>query len=157
MSDPVSYGLLFAAALIVGIVTILLFTRAPERRRAPPGMGAALLALADADRKQARRILIDAVRQSESSPEAFLVLGRLLREDGEAERALGLHRALLARPRLAAGNRLAAELEYVRDLVALDRHDQALERIALLRYGASHIKSLYDDDLDWLREVPLCR
>jgi len=32
-----------------------------------------------------------------------------------------------------------------------------LERIALLRYGASHIKSLYDDDLDWLREVPLCR
>jgi phenylalanyl-tRNA synthetase alpha chain len=32
-----------------------------------------------------------------------------------------------------------------------------LERIALLRYGASHIKALYDDDLDWLREVPLCR
>jgi tetratricopeptide (TPR) repeat protein len=132
MSDPVSYGLLFAAALIVGIVTILLFTRAPERRNAPPGMGAALLALAEADRKGARRILIDAVRQSESSPEAFLVLGRLLREDGEAERALGLHRALLARPRLAASNRLAAELEYVRDLVALDRHVEALEQITLL-------------------------
>jgi len=32
-----------------------------------------------------------------------------------------------------------------------------LERIALLRYGASHIKALYDDDIDWLREVPLCR
>lgn len=132
MSDPVSYGLLFAAALIVGIVTILLFTRAPERRSAPPGMGAALLALAASDRKQARRILIDAVRKSETSPEAFLVLGRLLREDGEVERALGLHRALLARPRLAAANRLAAELEYVRDLVALDRHDEALERIALV-------------------------
>ncbi len=32
-----------------------------------------------------------------------------------------------------------------------------LERLALFRYGASHIKALYDADLDWLREVPLCR
>jgi phenylalanyl-tRNA synthetase alpha chain len=32
-----------------------------------------------------------------------------------------------------------------------------LERIALLRYGASHIKALYDDDIEWLREVPRCR
>ncbi len=32
-----------------------------------------------------------------------------------------------------------------------------LERLALLRYGASHIKALYDGDLDWLREVPQCR
>jgi lipopolysaccharide biosynthesis regulator YciM len=132
MSDPVSYGLLVAAALIVGIVTILLFTRAPQRRSAPPGMGAALMALADQDRKEARRILTDAIRRSESSPEAFLVLGRLLREDGEAERALGLHRALLARPRLAAGNRLAAELEFVRDLIKLDRFTEALERVATL-------------------------
>ena len=32
-----------------------------------------------------------------------------------------------------------------------------LERIALLQYEASHIKALYDDDIEWLREVPLCR
>lgn len=129
MSDPVSYGLLVAAALIVGIVAILLFTRAPERRAAPPGMGSALLALADSDRPEARRILTEAVRQAESSPEAFLVLGRLLREDGEPERALGLHRALLARPRLEAADRLAGELELVRDLLALGRAEEALTRV----------------------------
>lgn len=133
MSDPVIYGLLFAAVLIVGIVAILLFTRAPERRPAPPGMGSALLALAGRDRRAALRILTEAVRQAESAPEAFLVLGRLLREDGDTERALGLHRALLARPRLAASNRLAAELEYVRDLLALGRHADALERVADLQ------------------------
>lgn len=132
MSDPVSYGLLLAAGLIVGIVLILLFTRGSERRSAPPGMGAALIALVDDDRAEARRILTDAVRQTESSAEAFLVLGRLLREDGEAERALGLHRALLARPRLAAGNRLAAEIELVRDLLALGSHEEALARATQL-------------------------
>jgi tetratricopeptide (TPR) repeat protein len=129
MSDPISYGLLVAAVLIVGIVAILLFTRSPERRAAPPGMGSALLALADMDRAEARRILTDAVRETESSPESFLVLGRLLREDGEAERAMGLHRALLARPTLSPADRLAGELEFVRDLLALGRYDEALERV----------------------------
>jgi phenylalanyl-tRNA synthetase alpha chain len=32
-----------------------------------------------------------------------------------------------------------------------------LERLALFRYGAEHIRALYDADLAWLREVPLCR
>ena len=32
-----------------------------------------------------------------------------------------------------------------------------LERLAMFRFGASHLKELYDGDLDWLREVPLCR
>lgn len=133
MSDPVTLGLLVAAVLIVGIVGVLLFTRAPEQRPAPPGLGGALGALAAGDRAGARRILTDAVRQAESAPEAFLVLGRLMREDGDADRALGLHRALLARPRLAPANRLAAELEYVRDLLALGHHDEALERVADLQ------------------------
>jgi phenylalanyl-tRNA synthetase alpha chain len=31
-----------------------------------------------------------------------------------------------------------------------------LERLALFRFGASHLRELYDGDLDWLREVPLC-
>lgn len=32
-----------------------------------------------------------------------------------------------------------------------------LERLALFRFGASAIKDLYDGDMNWLREVPLCR
>ena len=32
-----------------------------------------------------------------------------------------------------------------------------LERLALFRYGASNIKALYEGDLKWLKEVPLCR
>ncbi|MCU0728253.1 MAG: phenylalanine--tRNA ligase subunit alpha, partial [Planctomycetes bacterium] len=32
-----------------------------------------------------------------------------------------------------------------------------LERLALFRYGAENIRALYDADLAWLREVPLCR
>ena len=56
----------------------------------------------------------------------------MLREDGETESALGLHRALLARPRLAAGNRLAAELEFIRDLVELHRFSEALDRVETL-------------------------
>jgi len=133
MSDPVIYALLFAAALIVAIVAILLFTKAPQRRPAPPGMGSALLALADNDRKGARRILTAAVREAETSPEAFLVLGRLLREAGDAERAVGLHRALLARPRLSASDRLASEIELVRDLLAIGRSADALARVVDLR------------------------
>ncbi len=32
-----------------------------------------------------------------------------------------------------------------------------LERLALFRYGAENIRSLYEPDLKWIREVPLCR
>jgi len=32
-----------------------------------------------------------------------------------------------------------------------------LERLAMFRFGASNLRELYDGDLDWLREVPLCR
>ncbi|MHC4472248.1 MAG: phenylalanine--tRNA ligase subunit alpha [Planctomycetota bacterium] len=32
-----------------------------------------------------------------------------------------------------------------------------LERLAMMRYGVDAIKALYDPDLGWLKEVPLCR
>jgi lipopolysaccharide biosynthesis regulator YciM len=130
MTDPVSYGILVAAALIVGAVLILLFTRSPERRRAPEGMGSALLALSAGDHEAARKLLTDFVRRADASPEAVLVLGRLLREAGETDRAAALHRTLLARPRLQPELRLAAELELGSDLLAAGRGADALGRIA---------------------------
>ena len=32
-----------------------------------------------------------------------------------------------------------------------------LERLAMFRFGLSDIRELYLADLDWLKEVPLCR
>ena len=31
-----------------------------------------------------------------------------------------------------------------------------LERLVMLRYGIDDVRKLYENDLDWLRGVPLC-
>ena len=31
-----------------------------------------------------------------------------------------------------------------------------LERLVMLRYGIDDVRKLYENDLDWLRGIPLC-
>lgn len=132
MPDAVSVGLIATAAVLVTVVVALLFSRAPERRRPPEGTAAALLALAKGDRAKARRLLVEVVERGTAPVEAMLVLGHLLREEGDSRRALSLHQAVLARPTLDPERRRLAELEVADDLLAAGLPQQVEDRLAAL-------------------------
>ena len=72
------------------------------------------------------------MRTGDAPPEAFLELGDLLREDGDPERALALHRGVLARPALGADLRRLAEMAVAQDLMELGRIEEAADRLAAL-------------------------
>lgn len=132
MPDAVGVGLIAAAAVLVTVVVALLFSRAPERRLPPEGTAAALLALAKGDRTKARRLLVHVVERGTAPVEAMLVLGHLLREQGDPARALALHQAVLARPTLDPERRRLAELEVADDLLAAGLPQRVEDRLAAL-------------------------
>jgi len=132
MPDAVTLGLLGAAIVIVLVVVTLLFQRAPVKRRPVEGPAAALLGLARGDRTHAVRLLRSAVEAPDVDVETMLVLGHLLREDGEIEQALHLHHAVLGRTGLTPEQRRLVELELVDDLLAADHDERAETRLAAL-------------------------
>lgn len=132
MSDPLTLGLLIAVGLILVVVVSLLFSSTPDRHRPAPGaaQGFHLLLLGRND--EARRVLTECIQRGDAPPEAYLRLGDLLRDGGQAARALALHQGLLARPSLDPELRRLAELSLADDLLALDRPEEAVERLAQL-------------------------
>ncbi len=93
----------------------------------------ALTALLSGDRETALEELAESVREDSDNVDAYIHLGNLLRERGEAERALGLHRELTVRSGHTAGQQRAVREAVVLDLIALGRHRQAVEEARALR------------------------
>lgn len=132
MPDAITLGLLVAALVIVAIVVGLLFQRAPVKRAPVEGPSAAMLALARGERARALQILRASMDDPEVGVETMLVLGHLLREHGETERALHVHHGLLGRGGLRPDQRRLIELQIVDDLLAADHDERAEERLAEL-------------------------
>lgn len=132
MPDAMTLGLIVAALLIVAIVVGLLFQRAPVKRPPVEGPSAAMLALARGERGRALSILRQSIDDEDVSVETMLVLGHLLREHGEMDRALRVHHALLGRETLRPDQRRLVDLQLVDDLLATDQNERAEERLAAL-------------------------
>ncbi len=93
----------------------------------------ALGALLSGDRDEAIRALLDAVRQDSDNVDAYIHLGNLLREKGEAERAYRIHRELTVRAGHGPSRARLIREAIVLDLVALKRPKEAVEEALLLR------------------------
>ena len=132
MLDPITLGVLVAALVIVLILVALLFHRAPVKRVPQQGPSAAMLALARGERSRALQILRGCVDQPDVAVETMLVLGHLLREHGETERALQVHHALLGRSTLKPDQRRLIELQIVDDLLVAEQIERAEDRLAQL-------------------------
>ncbi len=92
-----------------------------------------LTALLSGDRETALEELALSVKEDSDNIEAYIHLGNLLRERGEAERALGLHRELTVRAGQSAGQQRAVREALVLDLIAMGRPGQAVEEARALR------------------------
>jgi lipopolysaccharide biosynthesis regulator YciM len=119
-------ALLLVALVLAGIVAARRFRRPRPGARRPPYL-AALAALIDGDQETAYREFRNAVRQDSSNVDAYLRLGDLLRERGDIDRALQLHRELTTRRGLDGDTEARIQEALCRDLITLGRWDRAAD------------------------------
>ena len=85
-----------------------------------------LTRLIDGDSAGAFEKLEQSVRSGYAPADAYIRLGRMLRERGDATRALQIHKSLTVRDDLTRGEKLQLFLDMAEDYSALDRSDQAV-------------------------------
>ena len=115
-------------------------------------------ALLAGEREEALAEFAESVREDSDNIDAYIHLGNLLRERGEAQRALNLHRELTVRPGQTAAQRKAVQEALVLDLLALGRAEEAVVEARALREldrkSAGSLRLLqqaYETARDWDR------
>ena len=79
---------------------------------------------------------IDALEVNDNTLETHLALGKLMRKQGQVDRAIRIHQNLLARPQLNLPDQHQVHLELARDFMAaglLDRAEMLLRDVMALR------------------------
>ena len=84
-------------------------------------------ALVRGDSDEALRAFTETVRIDTDNIDAYIHIGNLLRERGEAARALNIHRELTVRSGQTSAQERAVREALVLDLIALGRAEQAIE------------------------------
>jgi len=92
-----------------------------------------ITALLAGDREEALAAFAETVRVDSDNLDAYIHLGNMLREQGEAERALQLHRELTVRSGQSTVQQKSVRESLVLDLIALGRPDQAVQEAIHLR------------------------
>lgn len=121
------YAVLIVVLVLVGFVAwgIVRWRRsAPEPKRSAYVEG--LIHLVDGDEAGAFERLQSAVRSGNAPADAYLRLGRMLRERGDANKALQVHRTLTVREDLTRREKADLFVDIAEDYSRLGRHDQAV-------------------------------
>ena len=92
-----------------------------------------LSALLAGNRPEALRAFAETVRIDTDNIDAYIHLGNLLREEGQGERALKLHRELTVRAGQTPAQERAVREGLILDLVAVGRGKEAVEEARALR------------------------
>ena len=151
-------------AFVAGVALGLLWARlgrgrSREGRRAGSSsihyiLGLDLLASRQTDRAVSE--LTVAARKNTEAVEIFLILGNLLREKGQLERAIQIHQSVLHRPGLSGSERahalLCLGMDFKRAGFRNRAFDTLREVIALEpdnAYAVSALIKIYEEDQDW--------
>ncbi len=132
--------ILLLAIAALGLIALLwllwAWVRVQRRRAAPPlaPYTQALSALVGGDRVEALRRLKEAVQLDSENLDAYVRLGDLLRESGQVQKALAVHRDLTVRPRLQEADRVRILESLTRDYLAADRFEEAGQSAERLRH-----------------------
>lgn len=121
---------LFAALAVLGL--LLLLQRKRGKRSSRNYYIDSLHALIEGRSDDALKLLMKAVRMGESSTDAYLQLGNLLRERGQHDRALQLHKGLMVRRDLSDEEEKAVTVAIADDFDALGKTERAVQTLEQL-------------------------
>jgi lipopolysaccharide biosynthesis regulator YciM len=134
------------ACAVVLLSAIVLFQRRKRGGARRSRYIEALYALIDGRKDDAFSFLASAVRNGEDDIDAYIQLGDLMCERGQADKALQLHRGLTVRTGLTFDDEKAIQLSIAKDLAALGRTERAvaaLETVRKKRRDAEVLDALY--------------
>jgi lipopolysaccharide assembly protein B len=137
------------AGLLILVLIIIIFASRSGRRKGPSSASnyqRALRALLDGNDVEAIRAFRDTVMQDTDNVDAYIRLGRLIRERGDAEKAAGIHQSLTARPSLSKDEEIRIYEELLEDYRVLERTEKT---IALLK----EIIKLSPKKLEYLKRL----
>jgi lipopolysaccharide biosynthesis regulator YciM len=124
--------LVLAFAVLIFSLVVLLQRRKRSAARRSRYIDA-LYALISGKKEEAYSLLASAVRNGEDAVDAYIQLGDLMRERGQADKALQLHRGLTVRSGLSFDDEKAIQLSIAEDLAALGRTDRAVTALETVR------------------------
>ncbi len=124
-------GVLAFAVVLLSVIVLLQRKKRGGARRSK--YIEALYALIDGRKDDAYSFLASAVRNGEDDIDAYIQLGKLMRERGQVEKALQLHRGLTVRPGLTYDDEKAIQLSIAEDLAALGRTERAITALETVR------------------------
>lgn len=124
-------------AILAGIfllLALLIWIGRKKRDRLPKSLYIeALYALLGGNRKLALSYLKDAVKKGENRVGAYILLGKLLRENGQPLKALQIHRSMAIRKDISDVEKNRIKLAIARDLAALGRTDEAIDLLEAIK------------------------
>jgi len=137
-------------------------SRARAQFNSAYGQGLTYLLNEEADK--ATEVLVQLVEVDPDTVELHLALGSLFRRRGEVDRAIRVHRNIIARSRLSEPLRNQAVLELGRDFLKAGLLDRA-ERLfdGLLGCGAvdqaacQHLVDIYQQEKEWAKAIDVAR
>lgn len=124
MSDFLTWLVVGSAAVAAAVVLWRIWVR-PRPEVNADDYQQALQLWIEGERTEAATILRRVVQKQPEAFEPFLYLGNLLRELGDAGRAVVLHRGLTMRGELTPGQKIASGLALTEDLLALNQFTEA--------------------------------
>ncbi len=135
-------------ALVFAVLLIIIIVFLAKRRTQPPVniYQDALKALLDGKELEAMRRLRDTVMHDTDNVDAYIRLGRLIREKGDAEKAANIHQSLTVRPTLKRDEELRIYEELIEDYSAMGRVEKAVDLL-------KEIIRLAHDKLPYLRRL----
>ncbi len=153
-------------ALAVVLLSVIVLLQRRKRGTGRRSMYVeALYALIEGRKDDAYSLLSSAVRNGEDDIDAYIQLGNLMRERGQADKALQLHRGLTVRPGLGFDDEKAVQIAIAQDLASLGKTERAvaaLETVRRKRKDADvlaalqelyHTRGDYENSYDALRDL----
>lgn len=128
METNIIYGIIILAAIVVVTVLVLVSIagRRKQRQLSDPYIEALQL-LIEHDQSGAFHKLQEAVKASKAPTDAYLRLGQLLRERGDAARALQIHQSLTVKSNLTRQEKQSLFLNLAEDYDRLKKPERAIK------------------------------
>lgn len=165
--SPILWIALAAIVIIAVVILVLVLVRGGRggAKSSAESYLDGLRALLDGDPATAAREFRDAVMADTENLDAYIRLGRLMREKGNPEKASQIHQSLTARPSLGRSEELRIYEELLEDYLALGRSEKSIallkEIVGIARIKLGYLRRLLslltchgrtDEALDTLKE-----